>query len=321
MKGLFSCFALAFFGSLVGAFAPTQKAVHAKCASVHTSFSSRGHELFMAESSIRDANLIQEADELFHIPIEKQGRQWDIDTIINKAFIFGAATLVIAKIVWIDSEVSRGWTAAETIQHMPFGVWQSYMSVLTDSPVATKAVTSATVYTIGDVIAQSAEGSAIGEIDRMRTLRSMLAGLIGHGPLSHVWYNVSENLFEHLQWISFWSFIPKVAVDQLFWGPFWNNTYILLLGLMKAESLASIWEDVKRTTVPLVISGLKLWPLAHCVTYGLIPVENRLLWVDLVEIIWVIILSTTACTTMGEAAPQGTLREEMEQEDPAFIAQ
>ena len=29
-------------------------------------------------------------------------------------------------------------------------------------------------------------------------------------------------------------------------------------------------------------------------TYGLIPVENRLLWVDAVEIIWVTILATQA---------------------------
>jgi protein Mpv17 len=51
---------------------------------------------------------------------------------------------------------------------------------------------------------------------------------------------------------------------------------------------------MKRTTVPLLVSGLKLWPLAHCVTYGLVPVENRLLWVDFVEIFWVTILATTA---------------------------
>ena len=55
-----------------------------------------------------------------------------------------------------------------------------------------------------------------------------------------------------------------------------------------------IWEDVKRTTVPLIVSGLKLWPAAHMVTYGLIPVEHRLLWVDLVEILWVTILATQA---------------------------
>lgn len=85
-----------------------------------------------------------------------------------------------------------------------------------------------------------------------------------------------------------------VILDQTTWGPFWNNTYILLLGLMERESLESIWSDVKRTTMPLVVSGLKLWPLAHCITYGLIPVENRLLWVDFVEILWVTILATQA---------------------------
>ena len=51
---------------------------------------------------------------------------------------------------------------------------------------------------------------------------------------------------------------------------------------------------MKRTTIPLIVSGLKLWPLAHCVTYGLVPVENRLLWVDMVEILWVTILATQA---------------------------
>lgn len=85
-----------------------------------------------------------------------------------------------------------------------------------------------------------------------------------------------------------------VILDQTTWGPFWNNSYILLLGLMKRESLSNIWSDVKRTTIPLIVSGLKLWPLAHCVTYGLIPVENRLLWVDFVEILWVTILATQA---------------------------
>ena len=63
---------------------------------------------------------------------------------------------------------------------------------------------------------------------------------------------------------------------------------------MKGESLETIWSDVKRTTVPLIVSSLKLWPAAHLITYGLVPVENRLLWVDLVEILWVTILATQA---------------------------
>ena len=71
---------------------------------------------------------------------------------------------------------------------------------------------------------------------------------------------------------------------------------------MKLDSFGNIFSEMKRTTIPLIVSGLKLWPLAHCVTYGLVPVENRLLWVDLVEIFWVTILATTAA---GENTVEG----------------
>ena len=63
---------------------------------------------------------------------------------------------------------------------------------------------------------------------------------------------------------------------------------------MKLENPKTIVSDMKKSTIPLVLSGLKLWPLAHCVTYGLIPVDNRLLWVDFVEIFWVTILASQA---------------------------
>jgi hypothetical protein len=43
-----------------------------------------------------------------------------------------------------------------------------------------------------------------------------------------------------------------------------------------------------------VQAGWKLWPFAHLITYGLVPVEQRLLWVDCVEIVWVTILSMFA---------------------------
>merc|ERR1712232_1380908 len=85
-----------------------------------------------------------------------------------------------------------------------------------------------------------------------------------------------------------------------------GNTYIFLLGIMQFRPLKDIWTEIKRTTVPLIISGLKLWPLAHCVTYGLVPVENRLLWVDLVEIIWVVILATTASSDAGHGGANDT---------------
>jgi len=272
----------------------------------------------MAESSFQDNSLQEPVQPLIPDVIQEQGTRWNADSAINNVILYGAAALIFAKLAFVDADISRGWTAAEVARHIPMNIWQSYMGVLTDSPIATKAVTSATVYTIGDVIAQQTEGTSIGDLDRMRTLRSLLAGLIGHGPLSHVWYNVSENLFDNiLHLTAWWSFIPKIAVDQVVWGPIWNNTYLLLLGLMKGDSLGQIWDDAKRTTIPLVLSGLKLWPLAHCVTYGLMPVENRLLWVDLVEIVWVTILASSAAGAHGLPAPTDE-EEIVKEEDPAY---
>mmetsp|Transcript_30916 Transcript_30916/g.52831 ORF Transcript_30916/g.52831 Transcript_30916/m.52831 type:complete len:365 (-) Transcript_30916:155-1249(-) len=228
-------------------------------------------------------------------PSSFQLRSLDRDTLINISIIVIAIMVVAFQVFSINTGITRGWTPEEVAYRVPIDNWRSYNDILGMAPIQTKAVTSATVYTIGDIIAQRTEGTDIGELDRGRIGRSLAAGLIGHGPLSHVWYQVSEDFFETvLRWTEWWSFVPKVVVDQILWGPFWNNTYIVLLGVMQLQKPGQVWSDIKRTTIPLIVSGLKLWPLAHCVTYGLVPVENRLLWVDLVEIIWVTILATQA---------------------------
>ena len=101
-----------------------------------------------------------------------------------------------------------------------------YNAILASAPIQTKSIKSATVYAIGDTIAQRTEGTEIGERDRARIGRSLAAGLIGHGPLSHYWYQIiSEDFFNNvLLWTEWWSFIPKVVIDQTLWGPFWNNS-------------------------------------------------------------------------------------------------
>ena len=130
---------------------------------------------------------------------------------------------VLNNIASVDSSIMRGWSPEEMAVRIPVDNWISYNAVLERSPVQTKAITSATVYTIGDFIAQRTEGTDMGKLDRMRLLRSLLAGLIGHGPLSHVWYNWSEELFDNVLHLNdlWWGVVPKVAIDQTTWGPFW----------------------------------------------------------------------------------------------------
>lgn len=74
------------------------------------------------------------------------------------------------------------------------------------------------------------------------------------------------------------------------------------------EPPSRIAASVRDTAFPLLKAGWRLWPLAHVVTYGLIPVQHRLLFVDAVELVWVVILSLHCASERrsGEAVSEGS---------------
>lgn len=223
----------------------------------------------------------------------------EVNAYVNAGALLMVGALILTKLVTVDLDAWRGWEPSEILFRIPIDNWQGYMDFLTSQPIVTKALTSFSVYLIGDLVAQTSEGKTLGELDRGRVARSAIAGLVGHGPLSHFWYEVCEGFFGFLGLTEWWAVFPKIGVDQLLWSPIWNGVYIALLGAMKRDSFGTIVQTVRETAVPLVTSGLKLWPMAHLITYGLIPVENRLLWVDTVEILWVVILSRQAAQAGG----------------------
>ncbi|CAN6691148.1 unnamed protein product [Malus baccata var. baccata] len=111
--------------------------------------------------------------------------------------------------------------------------------------------------------------------------------------ISGVVYSVGDWIAQELIPFQDWWVVPvKVAFDQTVWAAIWNSMYFTVLGFLRFESPISIFSELKATFWPMLTAGWKLWPFAHLVTYGVIPVEQRLLWVDCVELIWVTILST-----------------------------
>ncbi|KAK6142540.1 hypothetical protein DH2020_022888 [Rehmannia glutinosa] len=100
---------------------------------------------------------------------------------------------------------------------------------------------------------------------------------------------IAQALFPSKDW---WVVLAKVAFDQSVWAAIWNSIYYVVLGFLRLESPVKIVDELKSTFWPMLTAGWKLWPFAHLITYGVIPVEQRLLWVDCVELIWVTILST-----------------------------
>ncbi|XP_057505465.1 uncharacterized protein LOC130788769 isoform X2 [Actinidia eriantha] len=208
---------------------------------------------------------------------------------INAAIVLGFGTFAITKLLSIDHDYWHGWTLYEILRYAPEHNWIAYEEALRNNPVLAKMVISGVVYSIGDWIAQCYEGKPLFEFDRTRTFRSGLVGFLLHGSLSHYYYQLCEALFPFDDW---WVVPAKVAFDQTVWSAVWNSIYFVVLGLLRLESQANISNELKATFWPMLTAGWKLWPFAHLITYGVIPVEQRLLWVDCVELLWVTILST-----------------------------
>ncbi|XP_044473968.1 uncharacterized protein LOC123202197 [Mangifera indica] len=240
------------------------------------SLSLEGFSSASASSSIEDGERREEMEKL-------------IERTINATIALAAGTFAITKLLTIDQDYWHGWTLFEILRYAPQHNWTAYEEALKENPVLAKMVISGVVYSIGDWIAQCYEGKPLLEFDRGRILRSGLVGFTLHGSLSHYYYQLCEELFPFQDW---WVVPAKVVFDQTVWAALWNSIYYSVLGFLRLESPISIFKELKATFWPMLTAGWKLWPFAHLVTYGLIPVEQRLLWVDCVELIWVTILST-----------------------------
>ncbi|XP_047341213.1 uncharacterized protein LOC124944908 [Impatiens glandulifera] len=212
-----------------------------------------------------------------------------IDRSINACIVLAAGTFAITKLLTIDHDYWHGWTLYEILRYAPQHNWTAYEEALKSNPVFAKMVISGVVYSVGDWIAQCYEGKPIFEFDRARMFRSGIVGFTLHGSLSHYYYEICEVIFPFHDW---WVVPVKVAFDQTIWSAIWNSIYYTVVGLLRMDSPSNIFKELRATFFPMLTAGWKLWPFAHLITYGVIPVEQRLLWVDCVELIWVTILST-----------------------------
>ncbi|GMG98606.1 hypothetical protein Nepgr_000446 [Nepenthes gracilis] len=249
----------------------------------HSSVGSENLEGFASSST--SSSFPDEAEE----EGDADGGRLLISRGINAGIVLAAGTLAITKLLTIDHDYWHGWTFYEILRYAPEHNWIAYEEALKANPVLAKMVISGIVYSVGDWIAQCYEGKPLFEFDRVRMFRSGFVGFTLHGSLSHYYYQFCEVLFPFQDW---WVVPAKVAFDQTAWSAVWNSIYYVVLGFLRLESPNNILRELKDTFWPMLTAGWKLWPFAHLITYGVIPVEQRLLWVDCVELIWVTILST-----------------------------
>lgn len=168
----------------------------------------------------------------------------------------------------------------------------AYQSLLERCPILTKAATSAVLFFGGDVGAQCIEHGRIPDsFDTRRTVRMTLWGGLFFAPLAHGWFNLLEKLVKASGTSGV---VQRVAWDQLTWTPVINVAFFTYTGLSEGRDLRGTALSVKEKMWPTLRVNWVVWPVVQAVNFSLVPLQFRVLFVNIVGLFWSGFLSLQA---------------------------
>ncbi|CAN0061503.1 unnamed protein product [Ascophyllum nodosum] len=166
------------------------------------------------------------------------------------------------------------------------GAWDAYNNQLSATPVLVKACTSLVGFSIGDFLAQ--KGTSKDKFSYERLARMAAFGFLFHGTISHFFYNALDNTLPGTAAVTV---IQKVIIDQLMWAPIFTLIFFTWIGVTSGASPNEIATKIKNDLVSGVVGSWTVWPLAHTINFKYVPTEQRLLYINSIQIFYNVFLS------------------------------
>ncbi|KAF2091792.1 hypothetical protein K490DRAFT_61223 [Saccharata proteae CBS 121410] len=89
--------------------------------------------------------------------------------------------------------------------------------------------------------------------------------------------------------------ITKWFVDCITMGAIMNTVaFFVIMGVLKGQSGAEIGGNIRTETIPIIVAGYKIWPIASIISFSFIPVERRIVFLSAVGLCWGIYMSLVA---------------------------
>ncbi|CEG47802.1 Peroxisomal membrane protein MPV17 and related proteins [Plasmopara halstedii] len=186
-----------------------------------------------------------------------------------------------------------------------YGFRLKYDQWLRRSPLLTKGVTSAILFGLGDRIAQRFENSETAKSDQhkvddhfdlQRMARMMVWGGLFFAPIGHAWYNYLEKVVPGK---GIAAVAGKVAADQLIFSPPLAIAFFTYAGVSENKLLHNSVENAVDKLVPTLVANWSVWPMVHMCTFGFVPLQYRILFINIVNIGWSAFLSRMASKDEG----------------------
>jgi len=168
------------------------------------------------------------------------------------------------------------------------GIWAKYNKLLEAQPLLTKALTSLTGFTAGDILAQKFVEASDKPYDIMRTVRLGSFGFLIHGTTGHYFYGFLDSKLPGTKPITVAS---KVAIDQTIWNPIFGCMFFGYLNLVEGKSFNDYTNKLKADLKTAVMGSWAVWVPAHTINFAFIPPSQRLLYINSIQIGYNVFLS------------------------------
>jgi len=166
-----------------------------------------------------------------------------------------------------------------------------FHNAYTHNLLATNITMSGGLLFLGDVIQQNIElhnGVHItGTYDWPRSGRMLLLGLF-HGAPRHFFYQRLETLIPGR---SMGAAAKKVFMDEALLSVFIDSSFLLGMGLLEGRGLLASWDSTRDKFPQVYLWDWLLWPPVQLLNFTLVPLQFRVLFVNLMNLVWNTVLS------------------------------
>lgn len=196
-------------------------------------------------------------------------------------------------------------------------VWQSYCAALAANPLTTKVCTGLVGTFVGDLIAQYSAHVTLKQqaspfsYDAARCLRFMVFSAIIGTPLSHCWYAFLDAHVLGSTPTAPLAVGLKVFLDQAVQTPLGMALFFAALKTLENQP-DQVLPTLRCKLLPSLLANWTVWPLAQLINFTVVPLDMRILYVNVIAIAWTAYISNVASQ---QTSPDQSTR--MQQEDAA----
>ncbi|PIN11667.1 Peroxisomal membrane protein MPV17 [Handroanthus impetiginosus] len=164
-----------------------------------------------------------------------------------------------------------------------------YMSLLAKYPVITKAVTSALLTLVGDIICQVVIDQ-VPSLDFKRTFTFTLLGLVLVGPTLHFWYLYLSKL---ISTPGASGALLRLLLDQFLFSPIFIGTFLSTLVTLEGKP-SNVIPKLQQEWFSSVVANWQLWIPFQFLNFRFVPLQFQVLAANFIALIWNVILSYKA---------------------------